>query len=512
VTTALAFMLYARIERRWLGLGWIGLVPWLAVLERTRSARAALAAGLAMAVAFTLAVFGWFTGSIADYTGASWPVALVVLAVLAPLCEPQLVTFALARHAARRRGVSWVRMVATAASVYLATEWLIGKLFGDTLGHGLYASMWMRQAADLAGVPGLTLVLLIANEGVLLGFTQRRALAFGGAALLAGVLVAYGAWRCAAFAHSSAAPVSAGIVQANIANYDRLAAHVGRFDAVRSILDTHFALSDALLQRAPLDFLVWPETVYPTTFGRPKSEAGAAFDAEIAAFVARAGRPLVFGSYDVADGREFNAAVFLEPPARAPLKFATYRKAWLFPLTERVPPLLDRPAIRRWLPWMGTWTGGPGGEMVALQLPDGRQLRTAPLICYDALDAGAVLAAVRAGAEVIVTISNDSWFDHGPGPAMHLLGATFRSLETRRPQVRATNTGISAVIDRTGEVVARIDSRRRDTLVATVQPEREAWTLMLAWGDWPGPAAAVAAVVLLAALLRRGDAPRRGMV
>jgi apolipoprotein N-acyltransferase len=491
-------------------LGWVGLVPWLAVLDRTRSAPAAVAAGWALAVAFVLAVFGWFAAAIAAYTGAPWLVAVAVLAVLAPLLEPQLVTFALARHAARRRGAGPVRVVATAASVYLATEWLTGKVFGDTLGHGLYASTWMRQAADLAGAPGLTLVLLVANESVLAGLERRRVAALGGVAVLAGALLAYGAWRCAALARPSAAPVSAGIVQANIANYDRLAAHVGRFDAVRTILDAHVALSDELMQRAPLDFLVWPETVYPTTFGRPKSEAGAEFDAEITAFVARARRPLVFGTYTVADGREFNAAVFLERPSGDPVVFETYRKAWLFPLTEQVPALLDRPAIRRWLPWMGTWQPGPGGEVVALTLPDGRRLRTAPLICYDALDAGAVLAAVRAGAEVIVTLSNDSWFDHGSGPAMHLLGAAFRSLETRRPQVRATNTGISAVIDRTGEVVARLDSGRRATLVATVQPEREAWTLMLAWGDWPGPAAVAAAVVLL--VLAWGDAARRRMV
>ena len=68
------------------------------------------------------------------------------------------------------------------------------------------------------------------------------------------------------------------MVQADISHYDRLRAEVGTFQAVRTIVDAHFALSAEALRRADLDFLVWPETVYPTTFGAPKSEDGAAFD------------------------------------------------------------------------------------------------------------------------------------------------------------------------------------------------------------------------------------------
>jgi apolipoprotein N-acyltransferase len=94
---------------------------------------------------------------------------------------------------------------------------------------------------------------------------------------------------------------------------------------------------------------VWPETVYPTTFGTPKSAAGAAFDEAIAAFVAQSGVPLVFGAYDVEAGAEFNAAVFLDPPRGRSLEFETYRKAALFPLTERVPAFLGSPRVRRWL-------------------------------------------------------------------------------------------------------------------------------------------------------------------
>src|SRR5438552_1622512 len=153
--SALAFVLYARMTWPWVALGWVGLVPWLAVLDRAASVRAALAAGLLMSLAFVLAVFGWFAAAIGTYTGAPSPVALVLLLAAAPLLEPQLLAFALARHLARRAAFGFWRATLACACAYVGSEWALPKLFGDTLGHGLYASAWMRQAADLAGLRGL---------------------------------------------------------------------------------------------------------------------------------------------------------------------------------------------------------------------------------------------------------------------------------------------------------------------------------------------------------------------
>ena len=501
VTTALAYALCARMERPWIALDWLGLVPWLVVLEGTRSVGHAAAAGVVMCVVFVLAVFSWFVAGIASYTGASPALAVLCLGLAAPLLEPQLITFALARHLARQAGAPAWRVAVIAAGVYVGTEWVWPKLFADTLGHGLYPSLWMRQAADVAGVPGLTFVVLLGNECALAAVCAgdlRRALAplAGGLGLVL-ALAAYGALRCAQLA-GGGTTVTAGVVQANIAHYDRLAAEVGTFEAVRRILDAHFALSEDLLRRGDPDLVVWPETVYPTTFGSPKSPDGAAFDREIAAFVARIGRPLVFGSYDTENGDEFNAAIFLEPARHGPLAFEAYRKVSLFPLTERVPAVLESALVRRWLPWLGTWKPGKGAAAIPVTLRDGRTLRIAPLICYDALDAHLAVDAVRRGAEMILTLSNDSWFaGAGRGPRLHLIGSAFRSVETRRPQVRATNTGISAVIDATGEIVDTAGVGKRTALMAAVRPEREATTLVLAWGDWLGPAALVCAAGLL---------------
>ncbi len=511
-----------------------------------------------MCEAFVLVVFSWLPSAIQNYTGAPWAFALFVVVVLAPLLEPQFIAFALARHLAQRASVRPSIGLLAGAGVYVGSEWAFPKLFADTLGHGLYASALLRQAADIAGAHGLTFLLIVANECAFESVGLRRRAPFdtppreGGYSgrsvlirmrkfrlrssrvdpILSGVvsrdrprsprealapvaciaaivlcLLVYGAVRLAQLRNDDRPGdrITAGIVQADISQYGRLAAELGTFDAVRFILDTHYALSNEVLTRANLDLLVWPETVYPTTFGSPKSEDGAAFDREIGAFVARAGVPLVFGAYDARGGDEFNAAFALEPAADGQLRFDTYRKTWLFPLTERVPALFESSAVRRWLPWLGTWKPGKGPQVLPVRLRGGRTLRIAPLICYDALDPQLAIAAVRQGAEMIVTLSNDSWFSFGQVPRLILVISAFRSIETRRPQVRATNTGISAVIAPTGEFLGTIGVHKRASLDVSVMPQRSATTLMLEWGDWFGPTALACGVALLGLSVR----PRR---
>ena len=512
--SALAYGLYAQAVWPWIALGWVGLVPWLGVLDRVRTWRGALVAGLAMAAAFEVAVFGWFALAIQDYTGLPTAAGGALLGLAGPLLQPQFVAVALVRTRVRRTHGWRLAALATAAT-YVAAEYVVPKLFGDTLGYCLDGSLWLRQGADVAGAPGLTFVMVLVNECLRAALTAARgerrlrgravAVPALGAAALVAALAGYGAWRCAVFAPDArdrALVVAA--VQADLAHYDRMAAELGRYETVRRVLDRHVELSAPALARSDLALLVWPETVYPTTFGRPKSEDGAAFDREIADFVAAAGVPLVFGSYDTDGREEYNAAFFLAPDAGGPTPFATYRKTRLFPLTERVPAFLESERVRRWLPWMGTWTPGAGATVVPVRLRDGSTVRVAPLICYDVLDPELAYAAARDGAQLIVTLSNDSWFGFGPGARLHQLGAVFRSIETRRPQIRATNTGVSAIIDATGNLLATADVDERATLVASVRPESHASTLVMRFGDWLGPWTLACAVSILGWAVVRG--------
>jgi apolipoprotein N-acyltransferase len=179
--------------------------------------------------------------------------------------------------------------------------------------------------------------------------------------------------------------------------------------------------------------------------------------------------------------------------------FEAYRKTRLFPFTEYLPWPLDSERVRRWLPWAGGWKPGSGPRILPVASHGRPAVRIAPLICYDAVDPSFGIAAVRQGAEVLVTLSNDSWFSYPGVQRLILIVSAFRSIETRRPQLRSTPTGVSAVIDETGELLDTIDRDRRGTLIGTVRPVRDAWTLMLAWGNWFPRTALVVSLALLGA-------------
>jgi apolipoprotein N-acyltransferase len=243
-----------------------------------------------------------------------------------------------------------------------------------------------------------------------------------------------------------------GMVQSNLVDYEQRRRESGAHAVVREVLDTHFAMTYDAVERQRADAVLWSETVYPTTFGNPKSEAGAEFDAAIQTIVNAAKVPFVFGTYDRDARGEYNAAAFVLPETGL---LGFYRKTRLFPLTEYVPHWLDGPALRRWLPWTGSWLAGDGARVFPLRLKDGREVPVMTAICLDDVDTTLSIEGARLGARAILTLSNDSWFTRYPlGARIHHTAAAFRSIETRLPQFRVTSNGTSAVIDATGAVVA----------------------------------------------------------
>jgi apolipoprotein N-acyltransferase len=107
-------------------------------------------------------------------------------------------------------------------------------------------------------------------------------------------------------------------------------------------------------------------------------------------------------------------------------------------------------------------------------------------VCLEDILPGFVRRVVREGSpHLLVNLTNDAWFGDTHAPWIHLALAKLRAVEQRRYLVRATNTGVSAVIDPLGRVIAQSGSFTRETLDAEVAM-LEGTTPYQILGDWPG--------------------------
>lgn len=126
-----------------------------------------------------------------------------------------------------------------------------------------------------------------------------------------------------------------------------------------------------------------------------------------------------------------------------------------------------------------------------------------PLICYEVLFPELTRDLVRDGAQILVNLSNDAWFGTTGAVAQQLAGAVFRAIETRRPMLRSTHTGITVAIDARGRIVGRLPMNTLAALEVEVMPNSEL-TPYVKMGD----VVAWSALVLTAAISIAEATPR----
>ena len=155
--------------------------------------------------------------------------------------------------------------------------------------------------------------------------------------------------------------------------------------------------------------------------------------------------------------------------------------AELLELAEEVPLGDLFPSLRRLAVQAGGTHFSRGEGAKIFSGPGG--LFLGPMICLEGLYARYVREIVKAGAQILFNATNDAWFGPGMEPALHLYLTTFRSIETRRPLVRSTNTGHSTVVDIDGSLRMKTDLFVENALVEKVPVYRELTTPYLVLGD-----------------------------
>ncbi|MGK5089699.1 apolipoprotein N-acyltransferase [Bdellovibrionota bacterium FG-2] len=490
---------------------WISLIPWFFALDRCKSWKNTAAQAMWLGIFMSLGGFYWVAFVLQEFGNLPWSLAIVGMLGFTLIGQPQFLAFALARRfflgrisEGRGRIFPTALLPVLISLLYTGIDWTIPKLFVDTLGHSLYAQKILRQSADLGGAALLTFLIFWVNEGLYQSIkTWRqtkgvfRVVPLLGPVLLSVALGAYGFYRLKEIQTIQANPerfLQAAVIQGNIGDFDKIASERGVKGAGQKVLDTYISLSDQALALTPKpQVLIWPETAYPSNFRHPQTADELARDQRVEAFVKDRKTPLLFGGYDRFNDKDHNAFFYLFPQPRVgfpdELDLRIYRKNVLLLFGEYIPGAETFSFIKQAFPQVGNFGRGVGPEVLPIPLDSAAQVNTGPIICYEALFTNYVVAAARNGSQLILNITNDSWFGARGEPELHLALTTFRSIETRLPQLRGTNTGISALILPDGEIIEKTEKFIPTIMNVQIPIMPKISTLILKWGDWFGPLA-----------------------
>lgn len=435
------------------GLFWLAPLIWLNLFSLLRKAGAtpqAALTGLAFGLGFFLCGVSWVYVSLSVFGGMPWWLA----GIAAFLFCTVMALFPMLAGALFKRWqpTAFWRQALFFAVLIAAADWLRGWVFTGfpwlTVGYSQAPPSPLAGFAPLLGVHGLS--LLVALSGALL-LRWRIGLVFMLVLLASGFGLRQIAWT-----DPVGEPVSVALVQGNIPQDLKF--------EPQAFIHT-LALYLDLVRKNPAQLTILPETALPAFIDQMPE----GYIETLKAASQEHGGDLIVGTL-TGDGEHYwNSAVSL---GQSPLQ--TYSKSHLVPFGEIIPPgfswFLDLAHIP-----MSAFTRGP--EKQAPLAVAG--LQVAINICYeDAFGEEIIRALPQAG--VLANLSNTAWFGHSLAQPQHLQIARMRSAETGRPMLRATNTGMTAIIEADGSLQAVLPPFTTDVLQGSVR----AYQGMTPYGRW----------------------------
>ena len=401
----------------------------------------------------------YWTGTVvSQFGGLSWPIGIVVAALLVAYLSlfPALFALCLAWLGARYG----TRAMLLAPAIWVTTE--LGRTYFWSgfpwllLGYSQTTVLPIAQFASVVGVFGMSALVALVSTALAYAVVSRLRESFvvigATAALLIGVAV-WGNQRLQNHALTSEGrSVRVALIQGNIPQEQKWDdAHAG------PILNTYLALTREAASKGA-ELVIWPESSTPFPFLDDKMGGE-----RIRSLVRETGIELLLGSDQVDHQAKsyYNAAFLVRKTGDVA---GVYQKMHLVPFGEFVPlqqllffvgPLVEQ---------VGGFT--PGRDMVMLPTTHG-PISTA--ICYEIVFPRLVGTSVWRGSQLLTTITNDAWYGHSSAPYQHFLQASMRAIEQGRYLARAANTGITGFVDPYGRVLQQTEIFERAILVGDVR-------------------------------------------
>lgn len=438
---------------------WIAFIPLFWALKDVKSVYQGLLLGFITGLSCHIGLIYWITYVVVNYGYLPIYLGITLMFLLACYLSLYTAIFAAGLVFFRRK----IALYFAAPVLWICLEYgksnLITGFPWENLGYSLFQNHYLLQFADIGGVYGLSLLIVLANTAIFEVITGRSKKKFITAAivfLLIGGITFYGINRSKQVESivDNTAEVDVSLIQGNI---DQSIKWNDNYQ--KETINIYEKLS---LQNVPAKngLIIWPETALPFNY-----QDSSSFQNQVKDISLKTKSWFIFGStsYDRAKDNTdyFNSAFILSPDGETKGK---YDKVHLVPYGEYVPLREVFPFIKKLTAGMGDFTAGKSYSPLTM---DNRKVGI--LICYEAILPFAARTYKKNGAELLVNITNDAWFGSTSAPYQHFSMARFRAVENRLYLARSANTGISAIVDPTGKVVVQTNIFERTALKGKVK-------------------------------------------
>lgn len=387
--------------------------------------------------------------------------------------------------------IFWLAMEYATNNISLLSPWL-------NLGNGLAGEIFLIQWYEYTGVAGGTLWILLTN--MLLAeslsfmktghFIKKRA---PGLIPLLSLLILPAVFSLALLRNSTKTPGEGSthvlLIQPNLDPYTDKFTIPFNQQLEQILTDASESITDRT------SWIITPETTIDDPVNLSSADADS-YIATIKEFIAASKVPaFLLGAVTYTPGppeRLHNSALLIKPDE--PVVY--YHKSKLVPGIEKNLGGTFR-LLQNIFPYLGGTSGGYHGQSSpALMVNPVDSSSAAPVICFESAFGEHVSRFVKMGAEFIIVITNDGWWKGTYGYHQHLTFSSLRAIENRRTVVRAANTGVSAIIDPGGRIIAELPWWEKGTVNHIVETTHNL-TFYTRYGDYLGRSSATVSLFIL---------------
>lgn len=407
---------------------------------------------------FTLTAIGfhWIAYTAKVFAYLPWPVSLGVLLLFCAFVHLYIpLALVLAKKFFPQHFIFAVPLL------HALTERFYPSIFQWNLGYTtLFAKLPIYHWADTIGFFGISAIILLLNALAVVVYSHLFENRMKALQIAVGGIVIFAVLNLSGYFHGQKwkgtdASLKVAVIQANIGNLEKVYAEKGK-GYQEFIVKEFLRLSKLEVQKNQPELLLWPETAFPDFLDSHL------LDGKHVKMLTQGLRELpttlMTGAYSKDPARSekddpptYNALFLVNGEGQS--YSLPYRKTHLLAFGEYLPFSETFPILLEWLPFVSNFGRGSGPALLHWPRMNTNAIEFGGQICYESLDPHFSRKLAALGANVLVNVTNDSWFGKTFEPKQHLYMTLARAIETRRPLVRSTNTGVSTVILASGQIL-----------------------------------------------------------